>query len=227
VDVSAEWLDQPDLDAIDVTPPHQAQGLVLQRIIDVVIVVLAIFAVLPLMLMIALFIWLNEGGSVFFGQVRVGRMGQLFRCWKFRTMVVNAEQALADHLANDPEARADWEASHKLRNDPRITPFGRFLRASSLDELPQLLNVLVGEMSLVGPRPIVLAEIARYKSNFCDYCRCRPGITGLWQVSGRNDVSYDMRVELDIQYARSRTAWLDVKIMAATVPAVLARRGSY
>ncbi len=142
-------------------------------------------------------------------------------------MVPNAEQVLADHLDRDPEARADWEASHKLRRDPRVTPMGRFLRASSLDELPQLWNVLAGDMSLVGPRPIVPAEIVRYNSHFCDYCSCRPGITGLWQVSGRNDVSYDTRVELDTRYARTRDTWLDVKIMVATIPAVLARRGSY
>jgi exopolysaccharide production protein ExoY len=225
--VSVEWLDRPGLHTIEVAAPHQSPGLALQRAVDLVVGVLALFGVLPLMLILALIVWVSQGGSIFFSQVRVGRMGRLFRCWKFRTMVVDAELVLADHLASDPEARADWEASHKLRSDPRVTPFGRFLRASSLDELPQLLNVLAGEMSLVGPRPIVPAEIARYKSNFCHYCSCRPGITGLWQVSGRNDVSYDARVAMDTQYARSRTAWLDVKIMAATIPAVLARRGSY
>jgi exopolysaccharide production protein ExoY len=179
------------------------------------------------MLIVALLIKASDGGSALFCQLRVGHMGRPFRCWKFRTMAVDAEQRLAMYLERDPEARADWEACHKLRRDPRVTPLGRILRISSLDELPQLLNVLSGEMSVVGPRPIVPAEIVRYNSHFGDYCRCRPGITGLWQVSGRNDLSYAQRVELDTKYARSRTTWLDVKIMAATIPAVVTRRGSY
>lgn len=212
---------------VEITPLVEAQGLGWQRVVDLTVIAVAIVAVLPFMLLIALAIWASDGGAVFFGHDRIGRMGRLFRCWKFRTMALDADEVLADHLASNPQAQAEWEANHKLRNDPRITPIGRLLRASSLDELPQLWNVLIGEMSVVGPRPIVPAEIARYKSHFFDYCSCRPGITGLWQISGRNDVSYDQRVALDTQYANSRTVLLDVSIMMWTIPAVLARRGSY
>ena len=129
--------------------------------------------------------------------------------------------------ASDPIARLEWEKDHKLRNDPRITRLGSFLRKSSLDELPQLFNVLRGEMSLVGPRPIVDAEVVRYGRYFADYCSVRPGITGLWQISGRNDVSYRRRVALDVAFARARSRSLYVRILAGTVPSVLVRRGSY
>jgi exopolysaccharide production protein ExoY len=225
--LSVQWLDRSDLAAAEFVAPPTAPGLGVQRIVDLGVVSLAIFALFPLMLILALVVWISGEGSIFFGHVRVGRMGQLFRCWKFRTMVVDSDKVLAEHLDRNPEALEEWRQGHKLRRDPRITPVGRVLRASSLDELPQLFNVLLGEMSVVGPRPIVPEEITRYKTNFRDYCSCRPGITGLWQVSGRNDVSYEQRVALDTRYASSRTVWLDVKIMAATVPAVLARRGSY
>jgi lipopolysaccharide/colanic/teichoic acid biosynthesis glycosyltransferase len=142
-------------------------------------------------------------------------------------MVLNSDAVLAELLATSPSARAEWARDHKLKNDPRITPLGRFLRSSSLDELPQLWNVLVGEMSLVGPRPIVSAEVMRYGMRFSYYCACRPGITGLWQVSGRNDVSYRRRVALDSIYARRCSLLLDSIILVRTFPAVLARRGSY
>jgi len=142
-------------------------------------------------------------------------------------MAVNADQILLAHLSTSPLAKAEWERDHKLRQDPRITKLGRLLRMTSLDELPQLWNVLVGEMSLVGPRPIVAAEVARYQHHFADYCRCRPGITGLWQISGRNDVSYDQRVALDVQYAQTRSTWLNLSIMLNTIPAVLMRKGCY
>jgi exopolysaccharide production protein ExoY len=206
---------------------RQTAKLATQRVADLFIATLAIVAVGPLMLILAVLVRAWDGGPVFYGHLRVGRMGQLFRCWKFRTMVVNADRILAEYLAENPEARTEWEASHKLRRDPRITALGRFLRASSLDELPQLWNVLIGEMSIVGPRPIVLAEIARYKSNFSDYCVCRPGMTGLWQISGRSDVSYDQRIALDMHYSKSRSLVLDIQILVSTIPAVLGRRGSY
>ena len=151
----------------------------------------------PLMAVIALAVCL-DGGPVFFGHSRVGPERRRFRCWKFRTMVVNADQVLREVLARDATMRAEWETSFKLRNDPQITTVGRFLRAFSLDELPQLFNVMSGDMSLVGPRPIVEAEIDRYGSQFDAYCACRPGITGLWQVRGRSDVSYARRVELEL-----------------------------
>jgi exopolysaccharide production protein ExoY len=141
-------------------------------------------------------------------------------------MVVDADERLAAVLAASPEARREWERDHKLREDPRITPFGAFLRRSSLDELPQLFNVLRGEMSIVGPRPIVAKEVIRYGARLAWYCHVRPGITGLWQVSGRNDVAYRRRVAMDILYARNKTVWLDIKILFLTIPAVLTAKGA-
>jgi exopolysaccharide production protein ExoY len=198
-----------------------------QRIVDVTVALAAFVLLLPLLAATALAVWAADGGSIFYGHTRVGRMGFTFRCWKFRSMVMNSDQVLKEHLAENPIAHAEWEADRKLKKDPRITRLGHFLRKTSIDELPQLWNVLIGEMSLVGPRPIVVEEIAHYAANFHDYCQCRPGITGLWQVSGRNDISYSQRVALDVKYAKSRSVWVDLAIMAATVPAVLSRRGSY
>jgi exopolysaccharide production protein ExoY len=225
--MNAELLLQSSVASTEEAPAHPTPGLATQRVVDVLLALLGIAALGPLMLAIAFLAWAADGGPAFYGHVRVGRMGQLFRCWKFRTMVVNSDVILGECLANNPAARAEWEAIHKLRQDPRITPIGHFLRASSLDELPQLWNVLIGEMSIVGPRPIVIAEIERYKSQFSAYCSCRPGITGLWQISGRSDVSYEQRVALDTRYAKTRSLLLDIQIMASTIPAVLARRGSY
>lgn len=198
-----------------------------QRVLDVSMAVLALIVLAPMLLAIGLAVWASDGGPILFGQTRVGRQGRTFTCWKFRSMVVDSDARLRAHLAADPAAQVEWARDHKLRDDPRITPFGRFLRASSLDELPQLWNVLAGEMSLVGPRPIVPAEIVRYSYHFPDYCSCRPGLTGLWQVSGRNDVSYDKRVALDVQYVRNRSLGLYVAIVVRTIPSVMARRGSY
>ena len=180
----------------------------------------------PLLLVIALLVG-KDGGQILFGHRRIGAHGRQFRCWKFRSMVPNAEAVLREVLERDPQARAEWEKDFKLRNDPRITPIGKFLRSTSLDELPQLINVLMGEMSLVGPRPIVADEIARYGAAFHDYTRCRPGITGIWQVSGRNDTGYRQRVHLDQQYARRSTFTGDIAILLRTPVAVLRRSGAY
>jgi Undecaprenyl-phosphate galactose phosphotransferase WbaP len=180
----------------------------------------------PLMAVIALAVCL-DGGPALFGHSRVGLDRRPFRCWKFRTMVVNADQVMRELLSHDEAARAEWESTFKLRHDPRITLIGRVLRAFSLDELPQLFNVLRGEMSLVGPRPIIEAEVDRYGTKFTAYCSCRPGITGLWQVHGRSDVSYARRVELDTQYARTWSLWLDLKILLNTVVVVVRRDGAY
>jgi exopolysaccharide production protein ExoY len=197
------------------------------RAIDftVALVALALFA--PLMLLIALAIRILDPGPVFFAHRRMGRNGGTFRCLKFRTMVVDAEARLQEYLAADPEAMREWQLDHKLRRDPRITPLGNFLRRSSLDELPQLFNVLMGQMSLVGPRPIVAAEAQRYGRYFAHYCDVRPGMTGLWQVSGRNDVSYRRRVAMDVAYCRTKSVTLYLWIIVRTVPAVLAPKGSY
>ncbi|WP_431312809.1 sugar transferase [Roseateles agri] len=180
----------------------------------------------PLMLVVAWLIWRRDGAPIFFGHYRVGLDGRLFRCLKFRSMLLDADRALADLLRDDPAARAEWERDQKLTNDPRITPVGHFLRKTSLDELPQLFNVLRGEMSLVGPRPITVGELPRYGRTRWHYLSVRPGITGLWQVSGRNNTSYEERVALDRRYVEQRSMAGDVGILLKTVRVVLLREGA-
>jgi lipopolysaccharide/colanic/teichoic acid biosynthesis glycosyltransferase len=164
---------------------------------------------------------------VFFGHDRIGQSGKKFTLWKFRTMIFDGKGVLERHLAQNHTARAEWEANHKIKDDPRVTSMGKFLRRYSLDELPQLWNVLKGEMSLVGPRPIVTDEIERYREGYSLYKRVHPGITGLWQVSGRTDASYDERVRFDEYYVRNWSIWLDIYILLRTFWAVLQRRGAY
>ena len=178
----------------------------------------------PVMLVSAGLIWRRDGAPIFFGHYRVGRDGRLFRCLKFRTMVRDAPARLERLLRDDPQARAEWERDQKLTNDPRITPIGQFLRRTSLDELPQLFNVLRGEMSLVGPRPITLAELPRYGQVRWHYLSVRPGMTGLWQVSGRNDTTYDERVELDREFVEQHSLRLRLSILLRTLRVVI--RGS-
>jgi exopolysaccharide production protein ExoY len=197
------------------------------RFLDVVVSALVLAALAPVILILCLAIMVQDGGSPIFMHRRIGKGGRSFPCLKLRTMVRDSEERLRNLLENDPAARAEWALDQKLRSDPRITWLGRFLRKSSLDELPQLLNVLVGHMSLVGPRPIVQAEVARYGRYFRFYCAVRPGITGLWQVSGRNDTSYRRRVAMDTVYSRSRSIGTDISILVRTVPAVLASKGSF
>jgi exopolysaccharide production protein ExoY len=180
----------------------------------------------PLMLWVAWKTWRHDGAPVLFGHYRVGRDGRLFRCLKFRTMYRESEQMLADLLARDPAARAQWERDQKLADDPRITPVGHFLRRTSLDELPQLFNVLRGEMSLVGPRPITVGELTRYGRVRWHYLSVTPGITGLWQVSGRNETSYEQRVALDERYVERRSLGVDLWILLRTVKVVLTREGA-
>lgn len=197
------------------------------RAFDVVIAALALLFAAPLLVVVAIAVKMADGGPALFGHERIGAGGRTFRCLKFRSMVVDADVRLARLLEADPAARSEWMRDHKLRRDPRITAIGEFLRKSSLDELPQLFNVLRGEMSIVGPRPIVAAEAPRYGDRFAWYCRVRPGITGLWQVSGRNNTTYRRRVAMDTVYARNKSLWWDAKIVFLTVPAVLFARGSY
>lgn len=208
-------------------PAPLANGAGLLRAMDIVLSLTLLVFFLPLMALIALAIYASDPGPIIFRQNRLGRGGRYFPCFKFRSMVVDAEARLQHILATDPEARRSWDVDHKLKVDPRITPIGNFLRRSSFDELPQLFNVLRGDMSLVGPRPICEAETPRYGRFIRDYCSVRPGITGLWQVSGRNDTSYERRVMLDVFYARKQSVDLYLKIAVMTVPAVLMARGSY
>jgi lipopolysaccharide/colanic/teichoic acid biosynthesis glycosyltransferase len=196
-------------------------------VLNFVVALTAGLFLLPLLAAIALAIVCQDGGPVLFRHRRIGQGGQAFYCLKFRTMVVGAEEKLEPLLASDPAARIEWDQAHKLRDDPRVTPLGLFLRRTSLDELPQLFNLFRGDMSLVGPRPIVEAEIARYGWRIRHYCAVKPGITGLWQVSGRNNVTYRSRVAMDCLYAARKTVLLDVWVLLCTVPAVLAKRGSY
>ncbi|MEO1209956.1 MAG: undecaprenyl-phosphate galactose phosphotransferase WbaP [Cyanobacteria bacterium J06638_20] len=183
--------------------------------------------VFPLFLLIAILIRLDSPGPIFYGQTRIGQNGQHFKAWKFRSMVVNADKALKDYLVNHPELKEDWVTNQKLRNDPRVTRIGRFLRQTSLDELPQLWNILRGEMSLVGPRPIVDEEVEKYGDKFGLYTKVTPGLTGLWQVSGRNNLAYEERVSLDAYYVRNWSVWLDVYILIRTIWVVLSGEGAY
>lgn len=215
-----------DLDAGPVASDHDVRPDWF-RPFDFALAVIALVFFIPLMVMIAVAIKLTSPGPVFFSHRRIGRNGREFHCHKFRTMAVDADARLAALLRDDPLARAEWDRDHKLRDDPRITTIGNILRKTSIDELPQLFNVLGGTMSCVGPRPIVAKEIVRYGRRFNTYCQVRPGITGLWQVSGRNDTSYRRRVAMDVLYVRSRTLRLNGLIMAKTLPAVLLQHGSY
>lgn len=218
------------LPATSVRPRRSRPGanrpLATPRLMDVSIAALALVFLLPLFILIIACIRLFDRGPAFFSHQRLGKDGLSFGCLKFRTMVVDADVRLAALLQDDLAARAEWEATQKLTHDPRVTPLGRFLRASSLDELPQLVNVLRGEMNLVGPRPIVAAERPFYGRRFEAYARVRPGISGLWQISGRSDTSYRRRVACDVLYVRRRGLVTDLKVLALTIPAVLAARGA-
>lgn len=217
-----------DSHSIHVSIPAKLRSIEpnLKRGLDISIAALALLFLLPLMLAIAILVWRSDRGPPIFRHTRVGRGARTFGCLKFRSMVLDSERLLAEHLASNPEAAAEWAATHKLKKDPRITRLGHFLRKSSLDELPQLFNVLRGEMSLVGPRPIVSSEIVRYGTAFETCFSVTPGVTGLWQVSGRSNCSYAERVALDLDYARNWRLSRDLSILLRTVPAVLAQRGS-
>jgi exopolysaccharide production protein ExoY len=199
----------------------------MRRALDIIIAAALVVLLAPLLVVVAVLVRTQDGGSAFFAHERVGLGGKDFKCLKFRTMLTDSEARLTAYLASNPTARAEWSRDHKLRQDPRITPLGHFLRRSSIDELPQLLNVLRGEMSLVGPRPIVYAEVARYGARFRHYANVKPGITGLWQVNGRNNTTYRRRVALDTLYGRTVSVALYLKILILTVPAVLLSRGSF
>jgi len=203
---------------------RRALSVAAKRVLDLGFVLALLPLALPLMAILALTIR-RDGGPAFFGHARIGRHGRTFRCWKLRTMVPDAEAALAAHLAADRDAAAEWARDYKLTDDPRVTRLGRFLRRTSLDELPQLLNVARGDMSVVGPRPVTVAELSKYDGFSWVYLAVKPGLTGLWQVSGRNDVDYAARVALDVDYHASRSFVGDVAIIARTGRAVLARTG--
>jgi len=201
-----------------------ARGL--KRVFDIVLSFVLLLLLTPVLFTISCLVML-DGGPALFAHKRIGRGGNKFSCLKFRTMVQDADGVLEKYLRENPAARREWAQDQKIKHDPRITRIGRILRSCSLDELPQLLNVISGDMSLVGPRPIVDAEVEKYRTDYEFYCAVRPGITGLWQVSGRNDISYDERVYLDSWYVRNWSVWNDIVILILTVPTVLFRSGAY
>lgn len=205
----------------------QVHNRVFKWIFDCVCSLMGIIVVMPLFLLLSILIYLDSPGPVVFAHRRIGHKGEMFPCYKFRTMVNNSQEVLEGHLANSADARAEWARDFKLKDDPRVTKIGRFLRKTSLDELPQFFNVIKGEMSLVGPRPIVQAEVERYGEYINDYYLVRPGITGMWQVSGRNDIDYSDRVQLDSWYVRNWSMWLDIVLLLKTVKVVVARKGAY
>jgi Undecaprenyl-phosphate galactose phosphotransferase WbaP len=199
----------------------------IKAFVDVFLTLLGGVFALPIVLLIVCWIKLDSRGPVFYSQARIGRHGRKFKAWKFRSMVLDADAILETWLTRHPELRQEWARDHKLKNDPRVTRAGRFLRRTSLDELPQLWNVLRGEMSLVGPRPITEKEVGKYGSAFELYKKVDGGITGLWQVSGRNDVSYEERVYWDQFYVRNWSVWLDCCILFRTIAVVLLSKGAY
>ena len=205
---------------------HAPDASIVKRMFDAVGAAALIIFFSPLMVATYIAVRLDGGPGVYVHE-RVGKNGVRFQCYKFRSMVPNAERVLNDILICNEDQRREWEADHKLRNDPRITPIGRFLRAKSLDELPQLFNVLKGDMSLVGPRPITSEEIIRYGRQISYYYKSRPGLTGAWQVSGRSHVSYEERVSLDVDYVRKWSFFTDVQILLKTVRVVLTGHGAH
>ena len=200
----------------------------IKTIFDFTLTLIGTICISPLLAYIAYRIKKEDPGPVIFKHIRIGKDGKPFPCYKFRSMVVNSAEMLERYLAENPAAKAEWKRDFKLKNDPRITPIGKFLRRTSLDELPQIFNVLKGEMSLVGPRPVVQEELDKYYGDAVkEYCSIRPGITGLWQVSGRSDLDYTERVLLDQWYVKNRNLKLDIKILWQTIGVVLMKKGAY
>lgn len=199
----------------------------LKRAIDVGLAGLGLAVLAPVLAVIAALIRLTSKGPVFYGSPRIGREGRTFKAWKFRTMVQDADKLLERCLRENPALREEWERDQKLRHDPRITWIGRILRRTSMDELPQLWNVVCGEMSLIGPRPIIDGYIEKYGPKYAMYKQVRPGISGLWQVSGRNNTTYEERVELDEYYVRNWSVWLDLYILGRTFKVVVTGEGAY
>jgi Undecaprenyl-phosphate galactose phosphotransferase WbaP len=225
------WMSVRDFDGIlGFVTSHNLKmfwNLGIKRFMDLGIVIIGGTIILPFLLLIALLIKIRSPGPVLYGQTRLGINGSRFKAYKFRSMVVNADERLQSLLVSDPRLREEWEANHKLRNDPRITGIGKFLRRTSFDEFPQLINVLKGEMSLIGPRPIVDDEVEKYGEDFNRIFSIRPGMTGLWQISGRSDTDYAERISFDTYYLQSWSVWLDMWVLLKTLGVVLRGKGAY
>ncbi len=211
----------------DTAPSVYFRYRVIKRLMDICVAILASILLLPVILVIMALVNFTSPGPIFFSHRRIAKDGAFFSMWKFRTMCVDSTEVLDHYLAQHPEARAEWSLTHKLKQDPRITSVGNVLRRYSLDELPQIWNVLTGRMSIVGPRPIVAAEVEKYGEFFDHYTRVKPGVTGLWQVSGRSKVSYPNRVKLDCEYVEQWTLFRDFKILLATAKSVVNQDGAY
>jgi lipopolysaccharide/colanic/teichoic acid biosynthesis glycosyltransferase len=199
----------------------------IKRSLDVALVLVSLPVTLLVLGMVAAAVAMSSPGPIFYSHRRIRKNGAFFSMWKFRTMCVNSTEVLEEYLGSHPEARAEWNKSHKLRHDPRVTRIGAFLRRYSLDELPQLWNVLTGQMSLVGPRPIVAAEVEKYGDCFNCYCKVKPGLTGLWQVSGRSALTYDERVALDCEYVQRWSLAKDTVILLRTFSSVVNQDGAF
>lgn len=213
--------------SLDRGPSALFRYRVVKRFVDVSLILLFSPFVLLVIGVVAAMVMFSSPGPIFYSHRRIRKNGAFFSMWKFRTMCVNSAEVLEDYLSQHPKARAEWNSTHKLRHDPRITPIGSFLRRYSLDELPQFWNVLAGHMSLVGPRPIVAAEVEKYDDRFDCYCMVKPGLTGLWQVSGRSELDYDQRVALDCDYVHRWSLRRDLKILLKTFVVVLKQDGAY
>jgi Undecaprenyl-phosphate galactose phosphotransferase WbaP len=212
---------------LDRLPSSLFRYRVIKRCLDVLLILVSAPLIFLVLGAVVAMVIVSSPGPIFYSHRRIRRHGAFFSMWKFRTMCVNSAEVLEDYLSRHPEARREWNKNHKLRHDPRITKVGAFLRRYSLDELPQLWNVLAGHMSLVGPRPIVAAEVEKYADSFECYCRVKPGLTGLWQVSGRSALTYDERVALDCDYVNKWALSRDLKILLKTFRAVLKQNGAY
>jgi len=212
---------------VDSAPSDFFRYRVLKRFIDIVLVLISTPVTLPLLGIVAAVVMLSSPGPILYSHRRIRKNGAFFSMWKFRTMCLNSAEVLEEYLSKHPAARTEWNKTQKLRGDPRITPIGGFLRRYSLDELPQLWNVLTGQMTLVGPRPIVAAEVEKYNDSFDCYCRVKPGLTGLWQVSGRSELSYDARVALDCDYVNRWSLRRDAVILLKTFSTVLKQDGAF
>ncbi|GHV51921.1 undecaprenyl-phosphate galactose phosphotransferase WbaP [Spirochaetia bacterium] len=225
------WMSVRDFDGVlGFVTNHRLRmfwNLAIKRIQDLLLVIVGGLILLPMLLFIALLVKITSPGPVLYGHKRLGKDGRYFRAYKFRSMVSDSEERLKALLESDPDARKEWELSHKLKNDPRVTKIGKILRRISFDEFPQLINILKGEMSLVGPRPIVDDEVEKYGEDFKRIFSVKPGLTGLWQVSGRSDTDYAERVSLDTYYLQSWSVWLDIWIIFKTIDAIFKGKGAY
>jgi len=217
-----------DLASLEDTIEYKIKHIPVKRGFDIVFSLLCLLLGLPVYLLTGLFVFLTSPGSIVYSHERIGRGGKTFRCYKFRTMYQNADERLKEILTKDPERKQEWESSFKLKNDPRITSIGSFLRKTSLDELPQFWNVLKGDLSVVGPRPVIKEEIKKhYGIKAYKILSVRPGLTGLWQVSGRSNCSYDERIRMDERYLDNHSFFGDLKLIAKTIPAVISSKGAY